>query len=52
MKMEIHKLQMVQYASSDYDSRSEASLQSSEKITKFSSAENGIENKVKLISGF
>lgn len=49
MKMEIHKLQMTQYASSDFDSKSQRSFQKSN--NQFPSADE-INNKVEKGSGF
>lgn len=42
---------MTQYASSDYDSKSEASLQSSNKISKYSSS-GDIEKKPNKVTGY
>lgn len=51
MKMEIHKLQMTQYAQSDFDSKSERSQQSFQKSSDFSQY-NELEEKMSKGSGF
>ena len=51
MKMEIHKLQITQYAQSDFDNRSDASQNSFKKSDRFSDTTE-IENKVRKISGY
>ena len=49
--MEIHKLQITQYAQSDFDNRSDASQNSFKKSDRFSDTTE-IENKVRKISGY
>ena len=51
MKMEIDKLQMTQYASSDFDSKSEVSQRSFQKSNQFSNGDD-LEQKIMKGAGF
>lgn len=51
MKMEIHKLQMTQYAMSDFDNKSEMSQNSFQRSNKFSQ-EGDKESRSNKVSGF